>query len=114
MMTNPIEQLRTALMAYGRANDVPEKDVEAFAEACFEHIDVHELQEYAFTDDDRVSEAQIALIEERYPGCDYNLGWAVLDGEDELQVSTKIYTEGRPILTSTLNRKTKEITHEWE
>lgn len=64
--------------------------------------------------EDRLYDQQIAIIEKEFgQGTDCNLGWGVDGNERYLDVATKVYVEGRPVLRSLLNYRTGKITHEW-
>lgn len=63
----------------------------------------------------RIYNEQLELIDTRYGSkADCNLGWAVVVEKDYVEVATKVYVEGRPLIVSTGNFKTGEISHEWE
>jgi hypothetical protein len=62
----------------------------------------------------RIYNEQLELIDTRYGSkADCNLGWAVTGNEDYVEVATKVYVEGRPVICSTGYYKTGKIDHEW-
>jgi hypothetical protein len=112
-----IALLSSALHLYGKANDVEDDNLSDFVNECFELIDNGPVESYAFTDEDRAYAAQKDVIiakygQKAYENC--NSGWAVSGDDESTTISTKIYVRGRPVLSSTINHETKEITHDWE
>jgi hypothetical protein len=64
--------------------------------------------------EDKVYEEQIRIIDQRYgDDTNCNLGWGVTGDENHIDIATKVYVEGRPILRSVGNYKTGKILHEW-
>lgn len=62
----------------------------------------------------RIYNEQLELIDTRYGSkADCNLGWAVSGDSFHIEVATKVYVEGRPVLCSTGDYKTGKIEHEW-
>jgi hypothetical protein len=64
--------------------------------------------------EDRLYGEQLDLIAKEFtPDTDANLGWGVTGDEHHLDVATKVYAEGRPVLRSVLNYRTGRIRHQW-
>jgi hypothetical protein len=62
----------------------------------------------------KIYNEQLELIDTTYGSkADCNLGWAVTGDDEHIEVATKIYVEGRPVLCSTGYYKTGKIEHEW-
>lgn len=62
----------------------------------------------------RIYNEQLELIDTTYGSkADCNLGWAVVHTDDYVEVATKVYVEGRPIIASRGYFKTGKIEHDW-
>lgn len=110
-----IQTMIHALRGYGAANRIDEDNMGDFIEAAFEAIDNGPIDQYATTDEDLVHEAQQEIIVELYgKNVKYNAGWFVDSDDLTTTVSSKVYVTGRPVLSSTIDHATKEITHLWE
>lgn len=64
--------------------------------------------------ENRIYKEQLELIDTTYGSkTDCNLGWAVTGSPDHIDIATKVYVEGRPVIRSVGYRKTGKIEHEW-
>lgn len=62
----------------------------------------------------RIYDEQLELIAKEYgPDADCNLGWAVTGDAETIEVATKVYVEGRPVICSTGYVKSGVIEHDW-
>lgn len=64
--------------------------------------------------EDKIYDQQCRLVTRIYPDSEFNLGWAVLEAKGIIEVSTKVYRPGHPILTSVGDYTTGKIQHYWE
>lgn len=66
--------------------------------------------------EDRVYAEQAELIDTTYgkrASDNANYGWGVTSDADHIDIATKIYVEGRPVLRSIGYYKTGKIIHDW-